>query len=150
MIARLLPDFFGKTMAVATVVLFAVASYLCVSNKAKQAHIIIAESKIAAVENLNRNLGEQLNRANQQIDSYLKQSLALQKQIAGQMQRKREKTDEILQSLEKNSAWADARVPDDVKRLLSNSALPSDKTAPAALPADSKLPRADHTDHPKP
>lgn len=142
MLTRLFADGFAKVTVFAVLVLFAVTSYLCVQNKAKQATIEIVEHRLAQQQLANQQLNQQLMKAQQQITDYLQQTKRLQENVLQQLQHKREQTDEILQILEKHKSWAEQPVPDDVSRVLKPAGLPSRKNHPATLPNGKSVPNA--------
>lgn len=142
MLAKLFADGFVKATVAVIVILFATTSYLCVQNKAKQATIAIVENQLAQQQLANQQLHHQLANANKQIFDYLKQTKALQQKVVAQLQDKREKTDEILQILEKHADWSRQPVPDDVSRLLKPREYHRGKVDPVTLPHGNAVPNA--------
>lgn len=110
------------------------------SNQYRQAKLKLAEKQLALMEHLNHHLGAQLEKVNQEVRVYLKQSQALQQSIQTEIQHKRVKTDEILQILEKHKSWADQPVPDDVARLLKQTDVSNTQRHTADLPDGQRLP----------
>lgn len=143
MFHKLFVDGFAKITTAIILVLFATSSYLCVQNKAKEAHLKVAESQLVQQQQANQLLSEQLDKANQQIFDYLKQTKALQQKVLNQLQNKKDKSDEILQILAKNKNWADGVVPGDVSRLFKQADLPNSKAHATALPNGKSMSNAE-------
>ncbi|MEG9499911.1 hypothetical protein [Mannheimia indoligenes] len=89
----------------------------------------------------NRNLANQLENSQIQLEAYQKQVDDLNKKVLAKMKQAEQRSNEILNELEKHKTWADSAVPDSIGRLLNRKGTPSNnQTEPDNLPEKSRVP----------
>lgn len=111
-----LPNF-GQATTVSIAVLVVINAWLCYNGKRLEAENLATKTEIALVQSDNRNLAEQIRLANDSIAHYRQQVKDLHQTVLVKMQQAENRTNEIMQELEKHS-WADEPIPTDVERLL--------------------------------
>lgn len=141
-----LPNF-GQTTTTALAVLVAVNAWLCYNGKRLEAENQAIQTEIALVQNDNRNLAEQIKTANQSIQHYREQVKALHLSVLAKMQQAEERTNEIMQELDKYQDWATQSLPDGIERLLNqhkaDRALSSDSPYSPTLSKPQSMPQTD-------
>lgn len=138
-----LPNF-GQATTASIAVLVMINAWLCYNGKRLEAENQATKTEIALVNADNRNLAEQIKAANVSIEHYRQQVKALHENVLKRMQQAEERTNEIMQELEKYSHWADDVVPDDISRLLNRrkDPLPNHSEDNTALPDGKPMPDA--------
>lgn len=139
-----LPNF-GQTTTAAIAVLVVINAWLCYNGKRLEAENHATKTEIALVQSDNRNLAQQIKIANDSIMHYRQQIKELHQTVLVKMQQAENRTNEIMQELEKH-AWADEPIPADVERLLkraeSDRALSNRAENAPTLPRSEFVPNA--------
>lgn len=137
-----LPNF-GQTTTAAIAVLVVINAWLCYNSKRLETENHATKTEIALVQSDNRNLAQQIKIANDSIMHYRQQVKELHQTILVKMQKAENRTNEIMQELEKH-AWADKPIPADVERLLkraeSDRALSNHPENAPVMSTDKSLP----------
>lgn len=94
----------------------------------------------------NRNLANQLENSQIQLEAYQKQVDDLNQKVLAKMKQAEQRSNEILNELEKHKKWADSAVPPSVGKLLNQrrSAVSHTQTEPDNLPEKERLPNTNH------
>lgn len=114
-----LPNF-GQTTTASIAVLVVINAFLCYNGKRLEAENHATKTEIALVQSDNRNLAQQIKIANDSIMHYRQQVKELHQTVLVKMQQAENRTNEIMQELEKHT-WADEPIPADVERLLKRA-----------------------------
>lgn len=146
MIEKFFSGSFSKAMMISVMVLVPINAYLCYKGKSLESDLQSTRTQIALIQADNHNLANQLENAQIQAAAYQKQVDDLNQKVLAKMQQAEKRNNEIIHTLEKHSAWANERVPDDVSRLLNRrtaNPVQNSQTESATLPANSGLPNAE-------
>lgn len=146
MIEKFFSGSFSKAMMISVMVLVPINAYLCYKGKSLESDLQSKRTEIALIQADNHNLANQLENAQIQAAAYQKQVDDLNQKVLAKMQQAEKRNNEIIHTLEKHSAWANEREPDDVSRLLNQrtaSPVQGSQTESPTLPASSGLPNAD-------
>ncbi|MGX2949372.1 hypothetical protein ACWIUA_00490 [Ursidibacter sp. B-7004-1] len=147
MISAFIRDGFAKSMVFCVAVLFAISSYLCVQNKAKQAQLNITQNLVKQQQEINKVLNLQLEKNNKQIEQYIKESQQLKQKVINHFQQKQERNNEIYQQLEQHKTWAEQPVPSSVGRLFKQPYYANGNAH--TMPDGKPMPNANATDSAK-
>lgn len=99
-------------------------------------------TEVALTQADNHNLANQLENSQIQLDAYQKQVDDLNNKVLAKMKQAEQRSNEILNELEKYKTWADSLVPDSVGKLLNErkGAVSNPQTVPDNLPEKERLP----------
>lgn len=99
-------------------------------------------TEVALTQADNRNLANQLENSQIQLEAYQKQVDDLNNKVLAKMKQAEQRSNEILNELEKHKTWADSVVPDSVGKLLNErkGAVSNPQTHPDNLPEKGRLP----------
>ena len=146
MIEKFFSGNFSKAMMISVMVLVPINGYLCYKGKSLESDLQSKRTEIALIQADNHNLANQLENAQIQVATYQKLVDELNQKVLAKMQQAEKRNNEILHTLEKHSAWANERVPNDVSRLLNQrttNSIQSSQTESTTLPTNSRLPNPD-------
>lgn len=96
----------------------------------------------------NRNLANQLENSQIQLEAYQKQVDDLNQKVLAKMKQAEQRSNEILNELEKHKKWADSAVPPSVGKLLNQRrrAVSHTQTEPDNLPEKAGVPNTGNRD----
>lgn len=99
-------------------------------------------TEVALTQADNRNLANQLENSQIQLEAYQKQVDDLNNKVLAKMKQAEQRSNEILNELEKHKTWADSVVPDSVGKLLNErkGAVSNPQTHADNLPEKGRLP----------
>lgn len=110
-------------------------------NTGLKAELQAKNTEIELTQADNRNLANQLENSQIQLEAYQKQVDDLNKKVLAKMKQAEQRSNDILNELEKHKKWADSAVPDSIGRLLNRKGTPSNnQTEPDNLPEKSRVP----------
>lgn len=110
-------------------------------NTGLKAELQAKNTEIELTQADNRNLANQLENSQIQLEAYQKQVDDLNKKVLAKMKQAEQRSNEILNELEKHKTWADSAVPDSIGRLLNRKGtLSNNQTEPDNLPEKSRVP----------
>ncbi|HGO5823411.1 TPA: hypothetical protein ACK3JW_001079 [Mannheimia haemolytica] len=96
----------------------------------------------------NRNLANQLENSQIQLEAYQKQVDDLNQKVLAKMKQAEQRSNEILNELEKHKKWADSAVPPSVGKLLNQRkrTVSNPQTEPDNLPEKAGVPNTGNRD----
>ncbi|QLB14911.1 hypothetical protein A6B39_05295 [Mannheimia granulomatis] len=96
----------------------------------------------------NRNLANQLENSQIQLEAYQKQVDDLNQKVLAKMKQAEQRSNEILNELEKHKKWADSAVPPSVGKLLNQRkrTVSHPQTEPDNLPEKAGVPNTGNRD----
>lgn len=111
-------------------------------NETLKAEVQAKTAEIELTQADNRNLANQLENSQIQLEAYQKQVDDLNNKVLAKMKQAEQRSNDILKELEKHKKWADSAVPDSVGRLLNQrkGTLSNHQTEPDNLPEKGRLP----------
>lgn len=140
---RLLTAGFGKVMIFALLGLVATNAFLCYSGKQLQAENQAKQTEIALVRANNQNLANQLELAQTHAEQYRRQINQLHNQVLDKLNQAEERTNALLNEIDKHQSWANQPLPDSVSRLLNQRAdRQNHQTTDTAMPTKPAVPIA--------
>lgn len=119
MIEKFFSGSFSKAMMVSVMLLVPINAYLCYKGKSLESDLQTKRTEMALIQADNHNLANQLENAQIQVATYQKQMNDLNQKVLAKMQQAEKRSNEIIHTLEKHSAWANEPVPSDVSRLFN-------------------------------
>lgn len=127
---------FSKAMIASVMILVPINTYLCFKGKSLDNELQSKKVEVELIKSDNRNLANQLENAHIQLEDYQRQMDALNKKVLAKMQQAEERSNEIINELEKQKAWATQPVPDGIGRLLKQRTHPLSErqTQPSVMP----------------
>lgn len=140
MLEKLFIGAFGKIMVGLVVVLLGSNIFSCYEKKSAQQQLITAKQEIALVRADNHNLANQLENAQIQIQQYQAQVKALHQNVLNKLQQAEQRSDEIMQQLEKHQTWSSQPVPTELGKLFNQRDKSADKTHRTFMPNATTLP----------
>lgn len=140
---------FSPLMIVLVIIGILANSVLFYKNENLKAELQARTTEIALTQADNRNLANQLEHSHIRLEVYQKQVDDLNKKILAKMKQAEQRSNEILNELEKHKTWADSAVPSPISRLLNERSYTlSDNPAHTAdLPEKDRLPNASNQHH---
>ena len=123
-------------MIASVMILVPINIYLCFKGKSLDNELQSKKVEVELIKSDNRNLANQLENAHIQLEDYQRQMDALNKKVLAKMQQAEERSNEIINELEKQKAWATQPVPDGIGRLLKQRthSLSDRQAEPTAMP----------------
>ena len=123
-------------MIASVMILVPINAYLCFKGKSLDNELQSKKVEVELIKSDNRNLANQLENAHIQLEDYQRQMDALNKKVLAKMQQAEERSNEIINELEKQKAWATQPVPDGIGRLLKQRThkLSARQAEPTAMP----------------
>lgn len=126
---------FGKSMILALLVAISINVFLCYERRLLQSEVANARTEATLIRADNQNLANQVERANLAISQYQQQIASLHNKILNRLQQAENRSNEILEELEKHKNWRDQPIPNSIKRLLNKRSNPlSPKTTAPNMP----------------
>ncbi|EXI61677.1 hypothetical protein MHD_05415 [Mannheimia granulomatis] len=111
-------------------------------NESLKSELQAKTTEIELTQADNRNLANQLENNQIQLEAYQKQVDDLNQKVLAKMKQAEQRSNEILNELEKHKKWADSAVPPSVGKLLNErkSTVPTHQAKPDNLPEKGRLP----------
>lgn len=140
---RLLTAGFGKVMIFALLGLVATNAFLCYSGQQLQAENQAKQTEIALVRADNQNLANQLELAQIHAEQYRRQINQLHNQVLDKLNQAEERTNALLNEIDKHQNWANQPLPDAVSRLLNQrTGKQANSATDTAMPTKPAMPNA--------
>lgn len=130
-------------LMIALVLIGVVANFVLFrQNESLKAELQAKTTEIELTQADNRNLANQLENSQIQIEAYQKQVDDLNNKVLAKMKQAEQRSNEILNELEKHKTWADSVVPDPVGKLLNErkGAVSNPQAHADNLPEKGRLP----------
>lgn len=142
---QLLTAGFHKILIMVLLVLIATNAFLCYLGKQLQAESQAKQTEIALVRADNQNLANQLELAQAHAEQYRRQIDRLHTQVLNKLNQAEERTNALLNEIDKHQSWANQPLPSGISRLFqqrtgkqadqsTDSTMPQKPTVPPAKP----------------
>lgn len=140
---RLLTASFGKVMIMALLAMVAINAFLCYSGKQLQAENQAKQTEIALVRADNQNLANQLELAQAHAEQYRRQINQLHNQVLDKLNQAEERTNALLNEIDKHQSWANQPLPTGIGSLLQQrTGKQANQATDTAMPTKPAMPIA--------